>query len=114
MPTPEIGPVGRQLGLNVRRLRKAHEMSLRDLSDKLGQYGRPILASGLLKVERAERRVDVDDLAALAATLEVPAARLLAEEPETLWYLSIWPLDRGNYQALSSGAPVNPLQVVRR
>ncbi|MEU8656279.1 helix-turn-helix domain-containing protein [Actinoplanes philippinensis] len=84
MPTPDIGEVGRQVAANVQRLRLAHEMSLRDLSAKLAELGRPILASGLVKIERAERRVDVDDLSALATALGTLPNRLLTELPDAV------------------------------
>jgi transcriptional regulator with XRE-family HTH domain len=79
MPTSDIGATGRRVAENVRRLRLARELSLRDLSAKLAELGRPILPSGLLKIEHGQRRVDVDDLAALAEVLGVLPGRLLAE-----------------------------------
>jgi transcriptional regulator with XRE-family HTH domain len=39
------------------------------LSDRLVAVGRPILASGLSKIEAGTRRVDVDDLVALAEAM---------------------------------------------
>jgi transcriptional regulator with XRE-family HTH domain len=39
--------------------------------------GRPMLKSGLNKIEQGERRVDVDDLVGLALALDVSPARLL-------------------------------------
>lgn len=67
---------------NVRHLRGARELSLRDLSARLAELGRPILPSGLMKIERADRRIDVDDLAALAKALETVPIRLLSENPD--------------------------------
>jgi transcriptional regulator with XRE-family HTH domain len=82
MPTADIGNTGRQVSENVRRIRLAHEISLRELSAMLAEYGRPILPSGLLKIEHGERRVDVDDLVALAEVLGTTPTRLLNERPE--------------------------------
>lgn len=70
-------PTGRQVAANVRRLREARGWSTYDLSRVLEAAGRPIAASAIAKVERAERRVDVGDLAALAATLRVSPSALL-------------------------------------
>ena len=52
-------------------------MSLQELSDRLTQVGRPILPSGLSKIESGDRRVDVDDLVGIAAALGVMPDRLL-------------------------------------
>lgn len=67
VPTADIGPTGRRVAERVREARG--RVPLRELSDKLAGVGRPILASGIHKIERAERRVDVDDLVALALVL---------------------------------------------
>ncbi|MFI1376892.1 helix-turn-helix domain-containing protein [Streptomyces longwoodensis] len=72
-------PTGRQVATNVRRLREARGWSTYDLARLLGEAGRPIAASAIAKVERAERRVDAGDLTALASVLRVnPSALLLA------------------------------------
>lgn len=78
-PRPQISdPTGRQVATNVRRIREARGWSTYDLARLLREAGRPIAASAIAKVERAERRVDVGDLAALAAVLRVnPSALLL-------------------------------------
>lgn len=55
-------------------------MSLAQLSEVMGRLGRPIMASGLYKIEMATRRVDVDDLTALAVALDVSPSRLLLTE----------------------------------
>ncbi len=53
-------------------------MSVRALSARLGELGRPILASGINKVEQGQRRVDTDELIAFAVALGVnPNALLL-------------------------------------
>src|SRR3954454_23683106 len=57
-------------------------MSLTQLSEAMTDIaGRPILASGLGKIESGERRVDVDDLVALAVALDVSPVRLLLPRP---------------------------------
>jgi hypothetical protein len=75
MPTQQLGPVGQRVARNVSKFRGA--MSLRDLSAALGEVGRPILPSGIIKIEKGTRRVDADDLAALALTLGVAPNRLM-------------------------------------
>ncbi|MEW2421269.1 helix-turn-helix transcriptional regulator [Streptomyces nigra] len=70
-------PTGRQVAENVRRIREARGWSTYDLSRHLSEAGRPIAASAIAKVERAERRVDVGDLAALAVVLRVSPSALL-------------------------------------
>lgn len=52
-------------------------MSLQDLESQLAAVGRRISFSGLSKVERGERRVEVDDLMAIALCLDVPPNTLL-------------------------------------
>ena len=47
------------------------------------KLGRPILPSGITKIEQGKRRVDVDDLVALAVALEVTPTRLLLGPPPT-------------------------------
>lgn len=73
--TPKVGPVGRQVAANVKTLRG--RIPVRELSARLEQLGRPILPSGITKIEQGARRVDVDDLAALAEAFDVSPYRLL-------------------------------------
>lgn len=81
----EVGPSGRTVAANVKRLREARGLTLRALSSTLKEQGRSLSADALNKIEngasaepRAVRRVDVDDLVALALALGVnPSALLL-------------------------------------
>ena len=73
----EIGPTGRQTSANIERLRLALGLSQRDLAARLTELGRPTPGTALSKIERGERRVDVDDLAAFAVALGVSPATLL-------------------------------------
>lgn len=54
---------------------------MRELSRRLSKLGRPILPSGITKIEQGQRRIDVDDLMALAVALEVTPTRLLLGPP---------------------------------
>jgi transcriptional regulator with XRE-family HTH domain len=73
----ERGPAGRLVAENVRRFRELQQLSLDDLSRRMTEVGWPIIASGLSKLERGARRIDVDDLTALAEALKVDPTRLL-------------------------------------
>jgi len=73
----EIGPTGLQTARNVERLRTSLGMSQRRLAEILTALGRPTPTTALSKIERGERRVDVDDLAAIAVALGVSPATLL-------------------------------------
>ena len=50
---------------------------MRSLSNKLGEVGRPLGHSAVDQIEKGTRRVDVDDLMALAAALGVSTITLL-------------------------------------
>ena len=65
----ELGATGHAVAANSRRIRELSGLTLQDVSDRLTRYGRPIARSGLSKIEAAARRVDVDDLVALAEVL---------------------------------------------
>lgn len=87
----ELGPTGRTVAANVKRLRGERGMTLRALSAALREAGRPLSADALNKIENGAedtgpgkggepkpvRRVDVDDLMALAVVLDVPVITLL-------------------------------------
>ncbi len=71
------GPIGEHVRHRVATFREARRLTLAQLSDRLGQLGRPILPTGISKIENGERRIDVDDLVALALALEVTPNALL-------------------------------------
>lgn len=70
-----LGPTGETVRRNVIRLRGG--MQYKDLAERLVQIGRPIPALGLRRIEAGERRVDVDDLVALAVVFGVSPLSLL-------------------------------------
>jgi helix-turn-helix protein len=72
----DLGPAGERVAGNVGEFRGKRGMSLRELSAALGEIGRPILPSGIVKIENGTRRVDVADLVALALALRVTPNRL--------------------------------------
>lgn len=79
----ELGPTGRNVKAAVKRFREARRLSYAELSRKLAGLGREIPPLGLRRMESEtdDRRVDVDDLVALALALGVsPLALLLPTE----------------------------------
>lgn len=78
----ELGPTGETVRSNVKQLRERQRLSYAELSRKLDELGRPIATLGLSRIEKGERRVDSDDLTALAAALEVSPIALLMPETE--------------------------------
>ncbi|WP_138895797.1 helix-turn-helix domain-containing protein [Streptomyces chryseus] len=89
----DLGPTSRAVADNLRRLREARGLSLRALSADLKRRGHSLSADALNKIENGRtleagaeppknvRRIDVDDLTALAAALGVnPNALLLPHQ----------------------------------
>jgi transcriptional regulator with XRE-family HTH domain len=73
----ELGPTGRTVATNLARIRNTLGLSTTRLSAILTDLGRPVAASAISKIEGGTRRVDADDLMALAVALDVPPAALL-------------------------------------
>jgi transcriptional regulator with XRE-family HTH domain len=74
---PGWGPTSRHLAANLRRIRDARRLSTTKLAALLKEAGQPIPATGITRIEKGERRVDVDDLTALAVALDVSPSALL-------------------------------------
>lgn len=76
------GPIGVAVAHNVERLRESRNLSYAELSRRLTELGRPIAPLGLTRIRDRQRRVDVDDLVALALALDVsPTTLLLPDRP---------------------------------
>ncbi len=89
---------------NLKAVRRRRGLTVRQLSERLKELGAPILPSGITKIEQGDRRVDVNDLMALAAALNVSPARLLLPDvgerdliqitpnlpPQELWIAWDW------------------------
>ena len=73
----QLSPASRAVAANLMRLRKAQRLTTTRLSAALDELGQPIHASGITRIEKGERRVDVDDLVALAKALNVRPEQLL-------------------------------------
>jgi transcriptional regulator with XRE-family HTH domain len=76
-PAIQYGPTAAAVAANVARLRRARSWSIYNLAGALERAGRPITPSGVAKLEKEQRQVTVDDLAALAVVLGVSPAALL-------------------------------------
>lgn len=69
---------------NLRRIRQERGLSYAELSRRLTGIGHPILDTGLLKIEKGDRRIDIDDLVALAVALGTTPNRLLLPDMQGL------------------------------
>lgn len=82
----KTGDLSEQIAGAVRRIREKRRLPYTELSERLNEIGRPIPVLGLRRIEKGERRVDVDELVALARALNVPPVVLmfpvgLSDEP---------------------------------
>lgn len=73
----ELGPTGRIVAENVKRVREGRSLNYADLSRRMADLGRSISPLAVRRIEDGSRRVDVDDLMALAMALGVPPNSLL-------------------------------------
>ncbi|MDX3519270.1 helix-turn-helix transcriptional regulator [Streptomyces scabiei] len=73
----QVEATGQHVRENLARLRKARGLTTYQLAKLMKDAGRPIPQSGISRIESGARRVDVDDLTALAAVLRVSPSALL-------------------------------------
>ena len=66
----------------LRAIRKAQGLSLREVSERVTAAGWPLILTAIGKIENGDRRMDVDDLTALAAALGVTPATLLLPDSD--------------------------------
>jgi transcriptional regulator with XRE-family HTH domain len=78
-----LGPTGETVRANIVRLRDDKNLTYAELARRTEEAGRPIPVLGLRRIENGERRVDVDDLMALAVALDVSPVTLLMPESTT-------------------------------
>ncbi|MEX3644331.1 helix-turn-helix domain-containing protein [Mycolicibacterium porcinum] len=76
-PSARLGATGEAVRANIRRLRDAQGISAAELSRKLRGLERPIPLIGIQRIEAGTRRVDADDLVAIAVALGVSPTTLL-------------------------------------
>ncbi|TQS29191.1 helix-turn-helix transcriptional regulator [Microbispora sp. KK1-11] len=78
----DIGKIGEHVAEAIARLRRGRGWDQGQLADRVTEAGRVMSASVLSKIESGARRVDVDDLVAIATALEVTPALLLLAAPD--------------------------------
>jgi transcriptional regulator with XRE-family HTH domain len=75
----DLGPTGRTVAENLKRVREERRLSLRQLAEQAN--GVNLTAHALTHIENQKRRVSVDELTALAVALDVnPNALLLPHD----------------------------------
>lgn len=72
-----LGPTGEQVQANVQRLREARGMTKKQLADRVTELGRAMAPLAVSRIEAGTRRVDIDDLAAIAIALRVSPITLM-------------------------------------
>ncbi|MET9442035.1 helix-turn-helix transcriptional regulator [Streptomyces sp. NPDC006610] len=75
----EIGPAGIRAARNIEILRTERGLPQRELAARVTALGRPMSNTMLSRIERAQRRCDIDDLAAIAEALHVSPLALLQD-----------------------------------
>jgi len=103
----DVGPTGRRVGRNIEDTRRARGMRLTELSDQLKNLDRSIPPNSLARIESGERRVDVEDLVAIAACLGTTVVKLFelspAEKGNSVLAFGSWSTSREDYRALIGG-----------
>ncbi|MFF4799914.1 helix-turn-helix domain-containing protein [Streptomyces sp. NPDC001351] len=77
----EIGTAGMRAAHTIEILRTERGLSQRQLAGRVTALGRPMSNTMLSRIERAQRRCDIDDLIAIAEALHVSAPVLLHGRP---------------------------------
>jgi transcriptional regulator with XRE-family HTH domain/tetratricopeptide (TPR) repeat protein len=73
----EKDPISLRVRERLDQLRRERRLTLKALSARLGDLGRPMSISTLSKISNGGRRVDVDDLVALALALDVSPNKII-------------------------------------
>jgi transcriptional regulator with XRE-family HTH domain len=73
----EIGPAGIWTARTIEILRTEGALAQRELAARVTALGRPMANTMLSRIERAQRRCDIDDLVTLAQALRVSPLALL-------------------------------------
>jgi transcriptional regulator with XRE-family HTH domain len=80
------GPTGNTISENVKRMRESQNLTYAELSRRLAKLESPIPELGLRNIEKGQRKIDADELVALAHVLSTTPSMLLmpkVESPET-------------------------------
>ncbi len=99
-PVVVTGPIGVAVATNVQQLRKLRGLGLAELSSRLRTLEHGMSVSTLSKIELRQRRVDVDDLYLLAASLDVAPSALLGRRTDSDHAHQL-----SNFDALASKQP---------
>lgn len=74
----EIGPAGIRAARTIEILRTERGLAQRELAARVTGLGHPMSNTMLSRIERAQRRCDIDDLVAIAGALHLsPLAFLM-------------------------------------
>lgn len=79
---PGMGKPQENAAANIRRIRTEKGLSLDALAERLAGAGYPMAFNTLSRLETGNRRIDVDDLVAIASALDVRYWDLMAEPEE--------------------------------
>ncbi|HUB38579.1 MAG TPA: TIR domain-containing protein [Streptosporangiaceae bacterium] len=79
METEPSGDAGGRAARRIRQLRLERSLTQADLAERLAASGRSYTVSTLSRIEQGKRRLDVDDVVAIAAALGVSLDALLLE-----------------------------------
>lgn len=74
--TRALGPRAAQMVSTIRRLREAQRLTYAEMAKQLMALDQPIPTLGLSRIERGERRLDIDEIHAIATVLGVKAENL--------------------------------------
>lgn len=55
------GPTSKRVAENIAHWRKVRGYQQKDLSQRMTEVGRPMLPTVISKIERGDRRIDIDD-----------------------------------------------------
>lgn len=77
----DLGPHGKTVAANILRIRTETNLGYAELVRRLAEQGNTIAPQGLRRIEREERRVDIDDLIHIATALKVTPKDLLTPPP---------------------------------
>lgn len=72
----ELGPTGSRLAENLKAIRERMPLTTEQLAERVTDLGRPMRANTITKIEKGQRRVDIDDAVALAVALRVNLSTL--------------------------------------
>lgn len=76
----ELGATGQVVAENIKTTRQQLNLTFAELSRRLTAIGQPIPELGLRRIEKSERKVDVDELLALSSVFRCTPLYLITPE----------------------------------